>query len=211
MRKDLESVILKKKLKRVRQPKNDVEAVIRHLIHQDVNLTASQDQLCTRLMYVDTLIRERQKTTDEIIEALKEKFGTTLYRAQQDIYDCHKVFGDTRRLNKNYVLSHHIDDIRLMIKKIIDAKEYSLLPKFYDNLTYAVNSLPVVEDAKDAPPTQIIMVYNGAPPVEQKPLEDVLAEADNLLKPTVDGEYIDYEEDTAAQLSSDVDPDDTGE
>jgi hypothetical protein len=204
-------VIFKKQLKRKRQPKNDVDAVIRHLVHNDVNLTASQDQLCTRLMYVDTLISARVKTTDEIIEDLREKFHVSQVRARQDIYDCHKVFGDARKINKNYILSHHIDDIRLMIQKIITAKEYSLLPKFYDNLTYAVNSLPVNDDTKEAPPTHITFVFNGPPPVAQEPLEDVLAEADKLLKPTVDGEYIEYEEDHSAELSSDDDPDGTGE
>jgi hypothetical protein len=211
MRKDLEDIIFRKKMKQVRQPKNDVDAVIRYMLHNDVKLTGSQDALCTRLMFVDSLNRGRKHTTDEIIELLKEKFTITQYRAQQDLYDCQKVFGETRKLNKTYLLSHHIQDIGITIQKCLDAKKFDLLAKLYDNYTYAINSLPVETEMKESPPTQITYVFNGAPPVDQQPIEDVLATADKLLTPGKHGEYINYEESLEPEPSTDDGSDDPGE
>jgi hypothetical protein len=210
MPKDLESIIFKKKLKQTRQPKNDVEAVIQYLVNDSVKLTQSQDALCTRLIRVDGLLRSRKHTTDQIIEEIMKQFEVTRYRAEQDIYDCQKVFGATRKLSKSYLISHHLEDIGLMIKKCEDAKKWDLLPKLFDNYTYALNSLPVEEDPKEAPPAQITFVFQGAPPVEQKPLGEVLQEADKLLKPSVNGEYIEYEEEDHSTESAPNDGADGG-
>lgn len=191
----MESIIFRKKLKQTRQPKNDVEAVVQFLVNDNVKLTTSQEFLCNRLIRTDALIRSRKYTTQEIIEQLMQQFEITAYRAEQDVYDCHKVFGQTRKLSKQYLISHHLEDIGLMIKKCQEANQLDLLPKLFDNYTYAMNSLPVEEDAKEAPPAQITFVFQGAAPVDQKPLGEVLADADKLLKPSVNGEYLDYEED----------------
>ena len=211
MRQDLEDIIFRKKLRQTRQPKTDVDAVVRYLVHQDVNLTKSQDALINRLIYVDGLIRSRKKTTDEIIEGVMEKFQVTQYRAQQDVYDCQRVFGETRKLNKAYLLSHHITDIGLQIQRCVEADKLELLPKLYDNYTYAINSLPVNDDVKEAPPAQITFVFNGTPPVDQQPIDDVLAEADRLLQPSVHGEFIEYEEDHSTELSTNDGSDGAGQ
>jgi hypothetical protein len=180
-----------------------VEAVIQYLVNDSVRLTSSQDALCTRLIRVDAMIRSRKHTTEQIIENMMEEFQITRYRAEQDMYDCHKVFGATRKLSKQYLISHHIEEIALTIKKCQEAGQTEMLPKLFDNYTYALNSLPVEEEAKEAPPAQITFVFQGAPPVDQKPLGEVLQEADKLLKPT-NGEYIEYEEeDHPAESASD--------
>jgi len=199
----LEAVIFKKKLKQTRQPKNDVEAVIQYLVNDNIKLTASQDALCTRLIHVDALIRSRKHTTDDIVKQMMDRFTITAYRAEQDIYDCQKVFGRTRKLSKAYLVSHHIEEIGMTIKKCQEKDMLDMLPKLFDNYTYALNSLPVEEDHKDAPPAQITYVFNGDAPVAQKPLGEVLLEADNLLKPSVHGEYLEYEEDDNAEPASD--------
>jgi hypothetical protein len=212
MRKDLEQIIFKKKLKQTRQPKNDVEAVVQYLVNDNIKLTQSQDFLCTRLIRTDALIRSRKHTTDEIVEKLMSEFNITAYRAEQDMYDCHKVFGATRKLSKAYLVSHHIEEIGMMIKKCQEKDQLELLPKLFDNYTYALNSLPVEEDAKEAPPAQILFVLNGQIPVTQKSLAESLIEADNLLKPSAHGEYIEYdEEDSDLESASDDGADGAGE
>lgn len=195
MRKDLEKIVFQNKLlNRGGKPKDDTEAVIRFLLHQDVKLNASQDGLCNRVLYVDGMIRSRKYSKDQMIDLIVEKFGVNEFRAIRDIDAAHKIFGETRKISKAYLLSHHIEDIGIMIRKCQEAKQYDLLPKLFDNYTYALNSLPDMEEAKEAPPAQITFVFNGAPPVEQQPVEDVLAESDELLTNS-NGEYIEFEDD----------------
>ena len=207
----MEEIIFKKKLKQVRQPKNDVEAVIRFMLHGDIKLTASQDSLCNRLMFVDSLIRGRKFTTDQMVEQLMEKFTISQYRAQQDMYDCQKVFGETRKLTKLYLLSHHIQEIGLTIQKCKDKDMMDMLPKLFDNFTYAINSLPEDNSIKEAPPSHITYIFNGTPPVAQEPLDDVLKKADKLLTTSKNGEYIEFEEDLESEPSADDGEDDQGE
>lgn len=198
-----------KLLNRGSKPKDDTEAVIRFLLHQDVKLNTTQDGLCNRVLYVDGLIRSRKYPKEQIVDLVVEKFGVNKIRALRDIDAAHKIFGETRKISKAYLLSHHIEEIAIMIQKCKDEGHVDLLPKLFDNYTYALNSLPEMEETKEAPPAQITFVFNGAAPVEQEPIEDVLAEADNLLTNS-DGEYIDYEDDRT-EPATDAGADDPGE
>lgn len=210
MRKDLEKIVFQNKLlNRGGKPKDDTEAVIRFLLHQDVKLNASQDGLCNRVLYVDGLIRSRKYSKDQMIDLIVEKFGVNQFRANRDIDAAHKIFGETRKVSKAYLLSHHIEEIGMMIRKCQESGYHDLLPKLFDNYTYALNSLPDTEEAKEAPPAQITFVFNGAPPVEQQPVEDVIAEADNLLTNS-NGEYIDFEDHTT-ESATDAGADGSGE
>lgn len=202
-------VFQNKLLNRGAKPKADTEAVIRFLLHQDVKLNASQDALCNRVIYVDGLIRSRKYTKEQMIQLVVEKFDVNQFRAIRDLEAAHKIFGETRKISKAYLLSHHIEEIGIMIEKCKEEGVYDLLHKLFDNYTYALNSLPEMEDAKEAPPAQITFVFNGTPPVDQSPLEDVLTEADNLLTNT-DADYIDYEDDRT-EPGTDAGADGTGE
>jgi len=202
MRKDLEEIVFRKKLQQVAKPKNDVEAVIAHLLDENQKLTAAQDLLCTRLLYADTMVRKREKTFDDIVKDITEKFGVSNYRAEQDIYDAQRVFTKTRKISKAYVLHYHIQSIELQIKKCEDAKQFKLLPKLYDALTYALNSLPEDNDKGQPPPATLVFQFNGQLPVEQKPLSEVLKDTDELLKAPVHGDYIEYEEDHSTESAT---------
>jgi hypothetical protein len=180
MRKDLEEIVFRKKLQQVAKPKNDVEAVIAHLLDENQKLTAAQDLLCTRLL-----------------------FGVSNYRAEQDIYDAQRVFTKTRKISKAYVLHYHIQSIELQIKKCEDAKQFKLLPKLYDALTYALNSLPEDNDKGQPPPATLVFQFNGQLPVEQKPLSEVLKDTDELLKAPIHGDYLEFEEDHSAESATD--------
>lgn len=219
MRKNLETILFEKDLKRREVPKNDAEAVTRYLLYGDIKLNNAQKELSERLLFVDQHLRERKLNHDEIITLTMKVFNVSNYRAQRDINDCQKVFGETRKLNKTYLLSHHIQEIGMQIQKCLDAKKYEYLPKLNDNLTYALNSLPVETDLKEAVPAKIVFVFNGAAPTKNESLDDVLAEADAILhKNTANGsDYIEFEEaggtddNTGAELSTDDGSDDPGE
>ncbi len=191
-------MIFERQLKRKEPPKTDVEAVIRFLLYGDVKLTPQQQELSERLLFVDEHLRARKLTTEEIVQLVMKRFEVTEYRAQRDINECQKVYGETRKLNKSYLMSHHIIEIGRQIQKLMDTKKDELiakyLPKFNDNLTYALNSLPVETEQRESPPAQIIFVYNGKPPVKEKDLDEVLAEADEMIKTPTNGDYLEYTE-----------------
>lgn len=176
------------------KPRTNVEVLIRHLSKGDILLNSDQEQLFIRLTLADQWLRSRKYDRDTIITMLRQRFGITSYRANQDITDAHKVFGETRKLNKNFLLSHHIEEIGRQIQIILNEKRYELLPKLNDSYTYAINSIPREIEESQSSPAKIVYVFNGAPTMEKKDLTKVLQDADNLLKGLTHGEYIDYQE-----------------
>lgn len=195
----------------VKKPKNDIEAVIAHLLDESQKLTPAQDLLCNRLIYADLMVRKREKAMDEIIADIVAKFDVSARRAEQDIYDAQRVFSKTRKIVKSYVLHYHIENIQLQIAKCETAKQFKLLPKLYDALTYALNSLPEDNDIKQPPPATLVFQFNGALPVEQKPLSEVLKDTEELLKAPVYGDYIEYEEDHSTESAPNDGADGSGE
>lgn len=182
-------------MKQLDNPKSNVEAIIRFVNKGDIVLNAEQENLFLRLCYTDTLLRSRKYKRDDILENIRKRFGISAYRANQDITDAHKIFGETRKLNKNYLLSHHIDEIGMQIQLAKDAGRYELLPKLNDNYTYALNSIPFEAEERETPPAKIVYVFDGAPKTEKKDLMSVLLDADNLIKGTAkNGSYIEFEE-----------------
>ncbi|MDH7463961.1 hypothetical protein QEG73_21850 [Chitinophagaceae bacterium 26-R-25] len=176
------------------KPRTNVEVLIRHLSKGDIILNSDQEQLFIRLTLADQWLRSRKYDRDTIITMLRQRFSITSYRANQDITDAHKVFGETRKLNKNFLLSHHIEEIGRQIQIVLNEKRYELLPKLNDSFTYAINSIPREIEENQSSPAKIVYVFNGTPIMEKKDLNKVLQDADNLLKGLTHGEYIDYEE-----------------
>lgn len=211
MRKDLEEIVFRKKLLLGQKPKNDIDAVIAHLLDESQKLTPAQDVLCNRLIYADTMVRRREKTFDQVVADIVENFKVSSRRAEQDIYDAQRVFSKTRKMSKAYVLHYHIQSIELQIKKCEDAKQFKLLPKLYDSLTYALNSLPEDNNREQPPPAMLVFQFNGKLPVDQKPLAEVLKDTDELLKAPVHGDYIEFEEDNPAQSAPDDGADGAGQ
>ncbi len=189
------------------KPRSSVEAIIRFMSKADIVLNSEQENLFVRLCYTDTLLRSRKYKRDTVIDMLRKRFGISPYRANQDITDAHKAFGETRKLNKNYLISHHIDEIGMQIQLVKESGRLELLPKLNDNYTYALNSIPVQYEPEDHAPAKVIFVYNGATPVQQDTLTELLQQADNYIKASKSDDYIDYEE-SGRPGSADSDPGD---
>lgn len=187
-------MILERQLQRKPPPRTDVEAVIRAFTHDDIKLTAPQQRLCDRLLFVDAQLRMRKHPAQAIVRMTMKKFGVSRFRAEMDITDAMKVFGETRKLNKAYLLSHQIIEIQRQIQTCIEKGAMELLPKLNDNLTYALNSLPPETERRENPPAQIIFVLNENKKTED--LADIIAEADALIKTPTDGDYIEFREDS---------------
>jgi hypothetical protein len=183
------------------KPRTNVEAIIRFVLHNDIMLTKEQQDLSDRLFFTDMLIRKRKWTRDEVIRMIRVRFQISQWRANQDITDAHKVFGETRKLNKQYLLSHHIEEIQLQIQMAKEKGMEDLLPKLNANLTDALNALPVDKDPLDSRPKKVMYVFgdinlneSSGQAENKKPLSAALKEADDLLQKNSNGEYLEFEE-----------------
>ncbi len=176
-------------------PKTHIEAIERYIQHGDIALTDDQKELMLRIQYADEKKRSRILDREEIIKLLMARFGISKWRAEQDITDAHRLFGTTRKLNKNYLLAQHIENIEKQIATFEKAHQYSLIPKLNDNYTYALNSLQQDQAEHEVSPTTIIFVVKAPSDEKKKTVEELLAEADKLLKKSTNqNDYIEYEE-----------------
>jgi hypothetical protein len=174
---------------------NNIEAVKRWIHRQDISLNSEQEELLQRLHYCDEKIRSRKFSRDEIVTAIRTRFSVSQWRAELDITEAHNVFGVSRKLNKNYLISEHIENIGRHIKLAEELKRIDLLQKLNDSYTYALNSLPADSEINKSSPAKIIFVIKGSDK-HRKTVDELIAEADNLIKATVadDGEYIEYDD-----------------
>lgn len=175
------------------KPKSYIDAVIRFINHKDIVLTPDQEQFMQRLQFADELIRSRKYVRQQIINQIAARFQVSDWRADQDITDTHRVFGASRKINKAYLLSFHLDDIQEQINLAKQARRIELLPKLNDNYTYALNSLPAEEKESDSAPAKIIFVIKDKAD-NQRDIDTILAEAENLIKQNHTDEYIQFEE-----------------
>jgi hypothetical protein len=177
----------------VQLPKTDLEAVERFLTKADIVLSADQEELLKRLVFVDEKLRSRKHLREEIINLCKTRFGVSEYRAERDISDAQRLWGKTRKTSKQYVINGHIEQIERQIQMAMDARRLDLLPKLNDNLTYALNSLPEEKDERDQPTVKIILVTSSPTKTDDRTIDDLISEANQLLEDN-NNEYIDYEE-----------------
>jgi hypothetical protein len=176
-------------------PKTNIEAVERYMIHADITLTDEQRELMTRIQHADEKKRARIYDREEIIKSIVVRFGVSRWRAEQDITDAHRLFGATRKVNKNYLLAQHLDNIEKQIKTFEKAHQYNLIPKLNDNYTYALNSLQQDAIEHDPSPTTIIFVVKSPNDSKRKSIEELLAEAEEKLKAEPEeNEYLEFEE-----------------
>lgn len=176
--------------------KSNLDTVTRYILKQDVVLTSEQEELMQRIMFVDDKIRSRKFLRDQIINMVVARYSVSPWRAEQDIVDTHKLFGATRKINKNYLIAQHLDEIQSQIQLAKDLRRIDLLPKLNDAFTYALNSIPAEAKENDTPITKVIFVNNASKPESGKTIEELIAEADAMIKNTkvTDDEYLEYDD-----------------
>lgn len=179
--------------------KGNIEAVVRFVLHKDITLNSEQELLMQRLQFADEQLRSRKFSRQQVINSIVTRFQVSEWRADQDITDAHRVFGQTRKLNKAYLLSFHLDDIQEQIQTAKRAGKLELLPKLNDNYTYALNSMPAEEKESDARPARIVFVIKGESS-KQRTADEWLAEAEKLIalsskqSNVAPDEYIEFED-----------------
>jgi hypothetical protein len=175
--------------------RTNLEAVERYILKQDIILTDEQQELLLRIQFADEKKRARVNSREEIINAIVTRFGVSMWRADQDITDSQKLFGATRKINKNYLLAQLLDNIEKQIHVFEKARQYALIPKLNDNYTYALNSLPPDQLESQTSPTTIIFIVKAPDNARKKTVDELLQEAEAITKETPEpDDYIEYEE-----------------
>lgn len=173
----------------------NLEAVERYIFKQDIVLTDEQQELLQRIQFADEKKRARVHSREEIINAIVTRFGVSMWRADQDITDSQKLFGATRKINKNYLLAQLLENIEKQIHAFERAKQYALIPKLNDNYVYALNSIPQEQIEAQNSPTTIIFIVKAPDNSRKKSIEELLQEAEAITKQTPDpDDYIEFEE-----------------
>jgi hypothetical protein len=139
--------------------KNDAfTRILRFVDKRDIILTAEEERILDRWIECDKMLRSRKYKTEGIIDALREKFGVSTFTAQNDIRDTYALFGQTRIINKEYVLSHHVESIQLYIERNqYDKSLAPLMPKLFAELTRATVALQDATTRKVLPAPVVII------------------------------------------------------
>lgn len=180
-----------------------------------VTLKAEEEKILDRWIYCDALLRAKEDDEDSIIRKIAEKFEVSVHTARNDISFTMRLFADSRKLNKKYLIHLHLqridEDIQIMKKALFkteigeggriiqhtpDAKELAAYAKLVESYTYTLNSIPEdVQVDKQPPPIFHFLLAPGQ--VIERPmlLEDALAQADAiLLKKNKSGVYTSEED-----------------
>lgn len=178
--------------------KNDAfSKILRFMTDADIVLSAGEETILDRWIYIDALLRQRKFREEDIIDKVKDKFHVSKFTARNDIYKTQALFEGARKVSKTYLLQHHAEDIALQIERIKHDKSLAhLLPKLYDAYTKAISALPE-EIGKNVLPPPIIVMGTVAGQEIQKPMS--IEEAREAFKKKFgkkDKEFTDYEDST---------------
>lgn len=184
-------------------------AIKRFMTDGDINLKIEEEEILNRWIYCDALLRAKELNEEAIVKKLTEGYGIAPITARRDIESTQKLFADVRKINKKYLIKHHLDrideDIQKMRKRLFihvdkdgketevtpDAKELAAYSKLLEAYTYTLNSVP--EEAQKDPLPPPIFNFQLAPgQVIEKPMsvDEALAEAEiTTLEPDQEGVY----------------------
>jgi len=185
-------------------------AIRRFMCDSDITLKAEEEIILDRWIYCDALLKAKDLTEEEIIDNIAEKFGVSVFTARHDITNTQRLFADARKINKKYLIHHHLDridrDIQYIRKKLFgktknadgtdyesspDAKDLAALAKLFESYTYTLNSVPEETTADKQPPPIFQFILAPGQQIDAPlPLADALTMADGLiLKQNPEGVY----------------------
>lgn len=195
-------------------------AIKRFMCEGDVTLKVEEEEILNRWIYCDALLRAKEDNEESIIDKLMENFNISHGTASRDIVNTQRLFADARRINKKYLIHHHLqridEDIQkirkqlfskvksdgIEIQNIPDSKEMAAYARLLESYTYTLNSIPEdIQADKQPPPIFQFILAPGQ--VIEKPMEIDAAQskADELiLKQNPEGVYqIETEDDPESE------------
>lgn len=190
-------------------------AIRRFMCDGDVTLKVEEEAILNRWIFCDALLKAKEDDEDAIIDKIMSQFGVSHITARKDISNTQRLFADARRINKKYLIHHHLEridrDIQLIRKKLFsidikdgnpvqsvpDSKEMAAYAKLLETYTYTLNSIPEeVQIDKQPPPVFQFILAPGQVINSPLALEDAIAKADEIiLKPNNKGVYTMGEDD----------------
>lgn len=183
-------------------------AIQRFMTEGGVTLKVDEEKILNRWIYVDGLLKAKELDEDAMIKAIVQTHGVSEWTARTDISNTQKLFANARKVNKRYLIHHHLErmdkDIQYirqrMFSKVkdadgneydpsIDAKELAAYAKMMEAYTYTLNSVPD-EQVIDKQPPPIFQFILAPGQTIDKPLEleDAMRMADELIENS-DGIY----------------------
>jgi len=185
-------------------------AIKRFMMDGDVTLRDEEEKILNRWIFTDALLKAKDLDEEGMIAKIVEQYTVSPFTARNDIYYTQRLFADSRKIVKKYLIHHHLDridqDIQRLRKLLFnnkkkvgedvydyvpDAKELAALAKLHETYTYTLNSMP--EDAQlDKQPPPVFQFILAPGQVIDKPmmLEDAKKQAtDIIMKQNPDGTY----------------------
>lgn len=175
-------------------------AIRRFMLDGDVTLKVEEEQILNRWIYCDALLRAKEDNEDGIIKKIVEKFEVSTFTARNDIANTQKLFADARKINKKYLIHHHLqridEDIQKIRKKLFstitvggkqvdcvpDYKEMAAYAKLLESYTYTLNSMPEdVQDNKQPPPIFQFVLAPGQVIESHLNPDEAIKKADEIL------------------------------
>jgi hypothetical protein len=179
------------------EKKDAFSRILRFYDKADIVLTAEEEQIHSRWIYCDALLRSRRHKTEEIIEKICEKFSPlSKFTAQNDIKNTYALFAAARQISKRYVLQNSIENIQLDIERFKNDKSLVyLLPKLYAELTRASNALPDEIPNNNVPQTIVYIgtVVNNTT-VNNLPIEQARERWKQIKASRKKDDYIDHQD-----------------
>lgn len=185
-------------------------AIKRFMCDGGVTLKVEEESILNRWIFCDALLRAKDDDEESIIKKIAEKFNVSTFTARNDIGYTQRMFADARKINKRYLIHHHLqridEDIQRMRKNLFEvvtddqgkqtqciptSKELAAYAKLLETYTYTLNSIPEdVQVDKQPPPIFNFLLAPGQLIEAPLQLDDALAKADAiLLKKNKNGVY----------------------
>lgn len=197
----------KDELQKLSKKRDAFTAIRAYMLGDETELRLEEEAILNRWIYVDTMLRRKDKDEAEQIAELIEKFNIKSHTARNDIYAAQRLFADARRLVKKYLIHLHLEridqDIQRYRKLVFqkdektgkdiapDPKDVSALAKLQETYTYTLNSMPDVEaHAKTPPPKMMFLLAPGQTISAPLDLETAMKNADAIImKQNNEGTY----------------------
>lgn len=201
-------------------------AIKRFMCEGDVTLKVEEEEILNRWIYCDALLRAKEDDEESIIAKLVENYGIADSTARRDISNTQRLFADARKINKKYLIHHHLqridEDIQkirkhifsketvggISVQNVPDSKEMAAYARLLESYTYTLNSIPEdIQEDKQPPPVFQFILAPGQ--VIEKPMaiNDAISKADELIfKQTPDELIFKQNTDGIYQINTEDDP-----
>lgn len=157
-------------------------------------LNSKEEEMLTRWIYANALLKEKKFRSEQVIEKIREKFSVSVHTARMDISRAYSLFSSVTDDYKRYMLREHVEDIDQMIQQWkTDKSLLPYLPKLMAEKTKAIMAIPVEVQAPDVP-APIIIVNTTTGLKATKDLSEALEEADKLIEFEKNHDYAEFED-----------------